>query len=266
MEATHHLDGEPESRVVVDHSLAPVRLRIASSEIQRQDSRCQDDKNIACHTRCKSRHVGRRILGAENQRTRNTSNATQSSQSSGTERSAPLSTDIVGLVRHDGRNGAIRPADRDEHADVLSPWVLYKAHDRQADQRDETEEAHHWAASLVLITEPRSAVHHEPTRRIRWRTHALRHGNAEFEFGAQDNGEEESESVRDCRDAEENERKSVDVPLCRGRKELLPCERLGCDVAAVGVEFVDNEVDITGPLQKAPRWLDLLLIGELDDE
>jgi len=250
--AVQHSDGEPESRITIDHPLASVRLRITSPEVQRQDSRSQDDEHVARHACRKARYIGGRIFSAKDERTRNTSNATQPSQCSRTKRPTPLSANIVGLVRHDGRDRAVCSAHCDEHADILSPRVLDEAHDRQPNQRDETEEAHHGTSGLVLIAEPRCTVHHEPADRIRRSHHALRHGNTELELRAQDDWEEKSESVCDCSDAEEDEGESVDVPLCCRCKELLPRERLGCDVAAVGVELVDDEVNIAMSLQEAP--------------
>lgn len=205
-------------------------------------------------------------LSSEDQSTSNTSNAAQSRQGSGAKCPAPLSADVVRLVRHDGGNRAVRAADGDEDAGVLAPWVLDKAHDWKADERDEAQEADDRAARLVFVAEPRCAVHHEAACCVGRGAHALRHGNAELQLCAQDDREEEGETVGNRSYTEEDEGEAVDVPLCCRGEELLPCECLRGSVATIGIELVDNEVDIAGLLQESPRGLGLLLVGKLDDE
>ena len=117
-----------------------------------------------------------------------------------------------------------------------------------------------------FVAEPRRSVHHDAARGVRRGAHALRHCDAEFELGAEDDGECECEAVRDGCDAEEHEGEPVDVPLCRRREELLPREGLGCYITAVGVQLVDDQIEIAGFLEETPRWLGFLLVGELDDE
>ena len=46
-----------------------------------------------------------------------------------------------------------------------------------------------------LVAEPGGAVHHESARGVGRGAHALRHGDAEFEFGAENDGEGEGEAV-----------------------------------------------------------------------
>ena len=266
MDVYGNLNSKPECRIIVDDSLATVCLRIASSEVQRQNACCQDDEHVARHTRRKAWDVGRCVLCSKNQGTSNTSNTAQSSQGSRAKSPSPLPADVVGLIRHDGRYSAVGAADSDEDSHILTPRVLDKAHDRQSDEGDEAEEAYNRAAYPETVTEPSRAVHHEATRRVRRRAHALSHCDAELQLRAQDDWQEECETVRDGRDAEEDECEAVDVPLCCWGEELLPGEWFGCDVTTIGVELVNDKVDVAGILEEAPRWFDFLLIGKLDDE
>lgn len=117
------------------------------------------------------------------------------------------------MVRHDGGNGGLDTRHSDEDADVLAPRVLDEAHDGQADEGDEDEANEDGATRLVFVGVPGGAVHEEAGEGVGGRAHALGHGDAEFELGVEDDGEEEGEAVGDGGGEEEKEGEGVDVPF-----------------------------------------------------
>ena len=143
-----------EIHIIPNDHLTPVRLPIAPPEMQRQHSRNQDHHTIRRDRRDDARNIFRCVLATEDKAASNAANTTQTSESSRAESSLPLSTDVVCLVGHGGRDISVDACSADEDAEVLDAGIGGEAHDWQTDEGNEGVEDEDGGAGSVLVAVP----------------------------------------------------------------------------------------------------------------
>lgn len=97
-------DGIPEIRIPLEDLLATIGLCVFTTEVDRVDDDDDDDEDIAGDTAIDARVVMGAVLGAKDERTRDSTNAPSADQRGRTKRPLPVSSDVVGLVCHTCRD------------------------------------------------------------------------------------------------------------------------------------------------------------------
>jgi hypothetical protein len=133
----------------------------------------------------------------EDQSSSNTSNTTHTNQRRRAECTLPLSTDVVGLVRHDRGHVAIRSRSCEEDSEVPDARALVETHDRNTNDTQDHVEDDDGPSNVVLVTGPTSPVHNDRCERVWWSNKTLRRAGGEAHVLGQDDWEEVRKSVCD---------------------------------------------------------------------
>ena len=183
-------------------------------------------------------------MTAEDQGSGNTSDAAETDEAGGAEGSFPLTTDVVGLVGHDGRDVCVDPGCDEEDTEVAHRVLLGETHERETDEGQDTVEDDDGASDVVFVADPGGAEHDDTGERVRWGDQALRGGNAEAHPIPQDDGQEVCNGIGYGRGAQEAHGEPPDLQVQSGAQKLAESKGLEFGVPAISLDAVDDELDL----------------------
>lgn len=203
------------------------------------------------------------ILGAEDERAGNATNATEADKSSAAESTLPLAADVVGLEGHDGGHVGVGARSDKEDTKVADGRVRVPAHDGQANQAEKHVEEDDGAANAVLVSKV-AADEHDDAGECVWRgNEALSLVDREAKVAAENEGQGVCQGVGDGGGVEEDHGVGPDLPVGAALEEAGEVE-LGDDgVATVTLDAVDDPLALALP-KEAPSLA--LGVGEVYEE
>ena len=205
--------------------------------------------------------ITRRIL-PENQAACNTADTAKTDKSSAAERTLPLSTDVVGLVSHGCRDVRVRARAGKEDTEVSDTGVLVETHQGETDEDKDHVEDDDRSTGMVLVANPAGEEHDDTGKNI-WRSdQALSRANAVAHTLTEDDGKEVGESVGDGGSVEEDHGETPHLDIRASSQELAKVEGLNERVTTIGLDAVDDELDLA--LVQEPPGL-VLAIREINE-
>lgn len=198
----------------------------------------------ACvHARLVTRQL---ILLSEYETARNTANTTESNQRSATEGTLPLTTKIIGLEGHGGRNVGIGTSSDEENTKVAYGRASSPTHDRQTNQAQNHVEDDDGATNVILVAHVAGDEHDDTGQHVGRGHETLGLSNAELEVGDEDERQGVCKGVCDGGRGEEDGGVCPDLPVGTGFEERLEVEFLNLRIGAVGVDAIDDPLAFSG--------------------
>ena len=112
-----YLNRVPEVRISLKHNFAPISPFVLPSENDGVDNDDQHDQDVGRNAGSDTGMIVRRVLSSEDGATSDTANTAEPDKRRGCESSLPLTSDVVGLVRHDGGNPTVAAGADEEDAE-----------------------------------------------------------------------------------------------------------------------------------------------------
>lgn len=114
----------PEVRISLKHNLTSISPFVLSPENDRVDNHNRDDQKIARNTSPNTWSVVWLVLVPKDCASSDTTDSTETDQSCRSKRTFPLSSDVVGLIRHDCWDSTVTSGTNKEGADIASGSTL----------------------------------------------------------------------------------------------------------------------------------------------